>query len=110
MKNLQSTIEGIWKEVLKVELTQEEKTLLMSTDEADLEAQKALMDEIKTKRFVDAQIKDSELAQAKYENVKPKLKENDTYQLIAFDVTLDSEHLTGILNCRVNGEHKQIRF
>ena len=110
MKNLQSKTEGVWKEVKSVSLTDEEKTLLMSTDEADLEARKTLADNIKARRFVDAKPEDSELAQTKYDSVKPTLEQEDKYQLISFDATLDSEQLTGILNCRVNGEHKQIRF
>lgn len=45
-------------------------------------------------------------ANAKYNLVKPTLKDTDVYQLISIDM-VDNK---GILNCRVNGEHKQIRF
>ena len=50
MKNYQSTTEGSWIELLKVELTDEQKTLLMSTDEADRDAQKELREQIKAER------------------------------------------------------------
>ena len=106
MKNLQSTVEGTWIELKQVQLTEEQKTLLQSREESDKEAIIALMAEIKALREVEAQEEDAVLAQAKYEEVKPILKETDVYQLISFDISNN----TGILNCRVNGEHKQIRF
>jgi hypothetical protein len=107
MKNLQSTTEGTWIELNQVELTEEQIALLMSTDE---EAKIELINEIKSLRETVAQQADILLVQAKYEEVKPVLEENDTYQLIAFDIVINEEALSGILNCRVNGEHKQIRF
>jgi hypothetical protein len=106
MKNLQSTIEGTWVELKQVQLTEEQKTLLQSKEESDIEAITALMVEIKASREVEAQEEDVVLAQAKYEEVKPILKETDVYQLISFSIFNN----TGVLNCRVNGEHKQIRF
>lgn len=106
MKNLQSTIEGTWVELKQVLLTEEQKTLLSSNDEANQEAIKALLAEIKPLREVEVQGEDAVLVQAKYEEVKPTLKETDVYQLISFNITGNS----GILNCRVNEEQKQIRF
>lgn len=106
MKNLQSTVEGTWVELKQVQLTEEQKTLLNSNDEANREAIKALLAEIKSLREVAAPKKDATLAQEKYEEVKPTLKETDVYQLISFDITGNN----GILNYRVNGEHKQVRF
>jgi hypothetical protein len=107
MKNLQSTTEGTWIELNQVELTEEQIALLMSTDE---EAKIELINEIKSLRETVAQEEDAALAQAKYEEVKPALKETDTYQLISFDTAINEETLSGILNYRVNGEHKQTRF
>jgi hypothetical protein len=108
MKNLQSTTEGTWVELKQVELTEEQKTLLQSKKESDKEAIKALFAEIKALREVEAQEEDAVLAQAKYEAIKLslKLKETDVYQLISFNISNN----TGILNYRINGEHKQIRF
>lgn len=111
MANYQSTTEGSWIQLLKVELTDEQKALLISTDEADVDAQKELREQIKAK-------KEGEVAEAKatelttfYQSIKPELKEKDTYQLISADVSEKQEGVfAGILNCRVNGGHKQIRF
>lgn len=107
MKNYNSTTERTWVELVQVKLTQEEKDLLRSTKEEDRESQKELRDKIQSERekSVDSE-KATELSNL-YNLVKPELKEGDVYQLVSIDV---SENNTGILNCRVNGEHKQIRF
>ena len=42
MKQFQSTTEGTWIELNPVELTEEQKTLLMSREESDRESQKTL--------------------------------------------------------------------
>ena len=110
MKNLQSTIEGTWIEIKPVTLTKEQQTLMMSQEESDTEAKNALMAEIKSQREVSATKADKTLAVAKYAEVKPILKEGNTYELIAMDLVIDELKLSGILNCRVNGEHKQVRF
>lgn len=104
MKQLQSTKEGTWIELKQVELTQEQIDLLSSTD--DKATIKTLLDEIKSLREVEAQTEDLVIANAKYNEVKPTLKETDVYELISFDISNNN----GILNCRINGEHKQIRF
>jgi hypothetical protein len=48
--------------------------------------------------------------EAFYENKKPELRDGDDYQLIAIDLREAGDTYSGILNCRVNGEHIQIRF
>ena len=110
MKVIQSTVETVWKEIVKVELTAEEKTLMFSTNEEDKVAKKALIDRVKSERELELDVETSAIAQAIYESKKPTLKETDTYQLIAVDMQLDGEVGRGIINCRVNGEHRQIRF
>jgi hypothetical protein len=112
MKNYQSTQEGSWIELLKVELTEEEKAVMSSTsmEAADAEARRTLMAEIKAKREGSvASAKVAEL-QAFYESKKPEVPEGQTYQLIAMDISEGDSGFTGILNCRVNGEHVQVRF
>lgn len=48
---------------------------------------------------------------ALHESLKPEVPEGGTYQLIALDAhRKPSGVLTGILNCRVDNEHIQIRF
>lgn len=110
MKTIQSIVETIWKEIVKVELTSEEKTLMFSMNEEDEVAKKALIDRVKSERELELDVETSVTAQSIYEANKPTLKSTDTYQLIAVDMQLDGEIGKGIINCRVNGEHKQIRF
>ena len=46
-----------------------------------------------------------------YESKKPELEQEDTYEFISMDVSEKKQGVyNGILNCRVNDTHKQIRF
>lgn len=110
MKVIQSTLETIWKEIVKIELTSEEQTLIFSTNEENEVAKKALIDRVKSERELELDVETSAIAQAIYEANKPTLKSTDTYQLIAVNMQLEGNAGTGIINCRVNGEHRQIRF
>ena len=110
MKQIQSITEGTWVELVPVQLTQEQQSLLMSRKEEDLEAKAELIAEIKTKREKALSTEEVETATSIYNSFKPALQESDEYQLISVDMTLSNETGTGIINCRVNGEHKQIRF
>lgn len=110
MKTVQSTVETVWKEIVKVELTEAERVLMRSTSEEDKVAKKALMDRVKSEREVALDIDSTTAAQAIYEAKKPTLKEGDEYQLIAVDMQLEGTIGKGIINCRVNGEHIQVRF
>lgn len=47
---------------------------------------------------------------ALYASKKPELKEGEPYEFIGMDVTIDGSESWGILNCRVNSQHTQIRF
>jgi hypothetical protein len=105
MKNLQSVIEGNWVKLNQIQLTEEQKILLSSTNSEDQEAIETLRVSIKSQRETKATKADAALAQAKYVEIKPAV---DEYQLIAMDINIDS--MSGILNYRVKGEHKQIRF
>jgi hypothetical protein len=110
MKQYQSTVEGLWFEIQPVQLTEEQKALMLSQRPEDREAQKALRDEIKAQReaAVTKTVKD-ELTTF-YESKKPVLKDADTYQLISVNLSGAQKSYRGIINCRVNGEHIQIRF
>lgn len=110
MKILQSTTEGIWIELKPVELTEEQRLLFRSTNESDATAKSELMDTIRTQRELPAQQEDEVIATSKYDEIKPTIKQGDVYQLITCDVSIGNGISTGILNCRVNGEHIQIRF
>lgn len=110
MKNLQSIEEGKWSELVSGELTEAQKKLLASTNPADKEAKEALIAELKTRKPKTATKADATKAQAKYEEVKPVIEEGETYEFIGINVMLDGDSVSGVLNCRVNEEHKQIRF
>lgn len=60
-------------------------------------------------RIAVSEEKASELS-AICQNSKPLLQDGDSYQFIGANVSQDSEQSWGILNCRVNGEHIQVRF
>jgi hypothetical protein len=103
MKNYQSIIEGTWVEILKVELTEEQKTILLS--------KKDLLSLIKSKREGKVSIEKKNSLSAFYDSVKPELKEEDIYKLISIDVSDKEDGIfKGVLNCRINEEHIQIRF
>jgi len=110
MKNYQSVEEGTWVELLPVQLTKEQRDLLRSNKEEDNNAKQELSAWIKSQR--EGQVdntKKNELVSF-YNSIKPELKEVDVYQLISIDLSEKENKFVGILNCRINGEHKQIRF
>lgn len=110
MKNIQSTTEGVWVEKIQIVLTENEKTILKSKDVQDAEAQQLLRLSILSQTSDPAQESDSVIAQAKYDEIKPIIEYGEEYQLIAMDCVLEGTDVTGILNYRINGEHKQVRF
>lgn len=110
MKKLQSKTERAWIELKNIKLTEEQEVLLNSREESDAESIKTLNAEIKSLREVPAQEDDVLLANARYDLVKPKLKEEDVYEFISMDLIITKNKSLGILNCRVNNKHKQIRF
>ena len=111
MKTLQSIIEGTWNEIKSIPLTDEQFTLLNSDKDTDKEAKETLIQTIESQRVTTPLQIDSDLAQLTYVAIKPTIKETDTYELIGIDVVIDDNNkLSGILNCRVNGQHTQIRF
>lgn len=111
MKNYQSTIENTWIELLPVELTETQIELLKSTQETDAEAKSDLIKEIKESREGAVSSELSEKLNTVYTSLKPELKEKDVYQLISADFSEKAENVfTGIINFRLNAEHKQIRF
>ena len=111
MKTFQSIEESVWYELKEVELTQAQEELLMSTDEADLEAQTELIAWIKAEKEGEVSAEKAAELNAFYATVKPELKAEDIYKFIEIDLTEEvAGGFRGILNCRVNDEHKQIRF
>lgn len=102
MKNL-SLVDNNWIERVNPNITSEERTILEDKTMPPSDAKKALMESIKSRSSKPAESSDASAAQALYDQHKLA---NAT--LIAVDITLPNGH--GIINCRVDNEHKQIRF
>ena len=109
MRHLQSKIEGTWKEIIQVTLTEEQENFIKSSKVSNKE-KKSFMLEINSQTEIELSSEDQLIAETTYLANKPELKKDDTYELIEIDMTLENGLTRGILNCRINGEHKQIRF
>ena len=109
MKNIISKIEGTWIELKKIQLTNEQKELLSSQKEEDKEFKLELANTIKLEREITLTQEESVIYQDVYDRIKPTLSAEDAYQLISINI-YKTDRISGILNCRVNSEHKQIRF
>lgn len=101
MKNL-TLINNVWKVRKSPNITEEEKNIL-NNENVNSELLKLTLDNIKNRSTEDASQEESSLAQ----NIYDQNKLHDA-TLISVDISLPDGH--GIINCRVNNEHKQIRF
>ena len=110
MKNFQSTIENEWVEAKSIVLTPEQEVLLNSESPADEEAKKELINTLNNASRVAPTTEDGLICQESYVSHKPALKAGDEYQLISVDLSIADGVANGIINCRVNNEHKQARF
>ena len=70
----------------------------------------AVQNKIKQQSRVKPKKKDQDDMNSLYETLKPEIKEGDDYDLVGFDVSVKDGKPRGILNYRLNGEHKQKRF
>ena len=102
MKNL-TLVDNAWIERINPNITPEERVVLEYRTMPPSETKRALMENIKARSSRPADPADAEAAQALYD--QHKLADS---VLIAADITLPSGR--GIINCRVNSKHKQIRF
>ena len=110
MIHIQSTNGTEWFQILTpVELTEEQQSILdtQQDEEAILEIVE-LQRNSSRKLLRDFQFKhEREL----YEIHKPIIKENEVFELLAVDIVkVKGSPMSGIINYRLNGEHKQIRF
>jgi hypothetical protein len=101
MKNYTSQEEGVWKENQALKLTEEQLSVIEGEDSVE---KTELIASVRDNSFVN--VEDVTELVALYNAHKPVLKEGDLYAFINMNVSGSN----GILNCRVNGEHKQIRF
>lgn len=102
MKNL-SLVDNVWIERINPNITSEERTILEDKTMPPSEAKKALMENIRSRSSKPSDPSDATAAQAIYDQHKL----SDAV-LIAADISFPGGH--GIINCRVNNEHKQVRF
>jgi phosphoribosylformylglycinamidine (FGAM) synthase-like enzyme len=107
MKRYRSIEVGKWYEVLEYHLTEEQKEILASKKAKDIKAKSELkkLIEENSKGEVD-ETKANELNDF-YKSIKPQ---DRNFKLISCDLVEDTDIYSGILNFRINGEHKQIRF
>jgi hypothetical protein len=110
MKNYQSTQEGQWHELLNPDLTQEMALVKELIEEKKFDALRELQEAIRLQREGPVPAEKAEELSQFYLTQKPPVPEGQAYQLIAMDVTEQDSVFRGILNCRVNGEHIQVRF
>jgi hypothetical protein len=111
MKNFQSAIEGVWIEQVAIQLTEAEKQLTTSQNEEDAQEKQALSKKLKEERERPITSEKSDTLTAFYTGIKPQVKETDLYELISCNFSEDNTSInSGILNYRLNGDHKQARF
>jgi poly-D-alanine transfer protein DltD len=108
MKNYKSTKEGEWFEQVSVELTNDQR-ILMRSRQLESQEYKELMEYIDTNSKKEVTEDVFQVLETSYNKYKPKLKETDSYELIGVSITIEGNKGRGIINCRLNGEHKQIR-
>jgi hypothetical protein len=101
MKNL-TLINNAWMERVNPQITDEEKLALINNDLPDAEI-KQIIENINARTYFVASQEDTEQAQSIYDTNKLEGAE-----LISIDITLPDG--CGIINCRLDGKHKQIRF
>ena len=102
MKNL-TLINNSWKQQVGIQLADAEKFLLINRNKDNQEQRELLIERVRDQSLIDADSEDASAAQALYDSHKIQ---NAT--LIAADISLPDGR--GIINCRIDGEHKQIRF
>lgn len=102
MKNL-SLINNIWIERINPNITDIERAILEDTTGTSTESKLVLINNIKARSVKVSEPEDAAIAQSIYDQQKI-----ENTQLISVDISLPSGH--GIINYKVNNEHKQIRF
>jgi len=102
MKNL-TLLNNQWKQKVAIELNEEEKTLLQNFNEDKRLDRKSLSERVIAESFTSADAEDASVAQDLYDQ-----HNIEGAEFISVDVLLPNK--IGIINCRLNGEHKQIRF
>jgi hypothetical protein len=97
--------DGRWVQRTYAYPTPAQQQVLLSRDlaKAPTDKEKAVLEEIRAAQFISASSADQAILQPIFEEKFPAGAE-----LIDVDITLPN--VRGIINCRVGGEHQQIRF
>lgn len=91
-----------WKEIVDPLVTEEEKAVLENT-ETSLEERKQIMALINSRAYENISPEEAHQAQSIYES-----NMLEGYNLIDVNITLPDGY--GLINCRKDEDHKQIRF
>jgi hypothetical protein len=91
-----------WKEIVDPLVTEEEKAVLENT-ETSLEEREQLMASINSRAYQNLSLEETQQAQSIYES-----NMLEGYNLIDVNITLPDGY--GLINCRKEDDHKQIRF
>jgi hypothetical protein len=110
MKTYQSTTENIWHQIHRIVYNEQEKLILDSENEEDRDARKQIIELHKNEGKTLLPETESQKYIEIYNQQKPTLLETDKYVLLSIIVVEKSKKTSGIINYRINGEHKQIRF
>ena len=103
MKKQLTLINGEWKQMLDPNVTPEEQAVLENTSPENFETIEELVASIRARSITNASPEDSAAAQTIYDQHKI-----DGAEFIDCHLTLPDGY--GLINCRVENEHKQIRF
>ena len=105
--NLKSVNPNVWEELVKVELSEEQKTFLQNREMRNSIEMKELHQFIADNRKV--AVSDESVINvlnAKFDEIKP----DGDFIFIGLNLSLENETARGILNYRSGETHKQIRF
>lgn len=107
-----STKEGVWYENVPAQISEEEEILMNSEDISLKEEKFKVLAEIKKRMTKIVEVEELPNILLHYDNVKQSLNlsKKDTYSLISISMLVTEDSASGILNCLVNKEHKQVRF
>ena len=109
MKTFISNTKGVWKEILPITLTEEEKTYLESNDKESIPNGQEILDGIKARKEQDVTGEQLTKLTKFYDFFELGLSKRgiDSFELISVDI---NENFKGIINYRVGKEHFQQRY
>jgi hypothetical protein len=110
MKTYQSKVENVWEQTHKIVYTEQEQLIMKSEKDEDKLAKKEIMELYKEQKRTPLSETESAKFIEIYNKHKPAVKETDKYELIVISVLESEKKTSGIINYRMNGEQKQLRF